>query len=64
MIRMNLSTFFSFLKWIHLKLYKTVVTAIQGLIDAADEQLYKRENSVDSNKVMVQHFYYGDCDTN
>lgn len=28
-----------------------VVTAIQGLIDAADEQLYKRDNSQDENKV-------------
>lgn len=29
----------------------TVVTAIQGLIDAADEQLMKREISVDLSKV-------------
>lgn len=28
-----------------------VVTAIQGLIDAADEQLNKRENSEDLSKV-------------
>lgn len=32
-------------------LYEIVVTAIQGLIDAADEQLNKRENSEDLSKV-------------
>ncbi|XP_031620554.1 nucleomorphin isoform X4 [Contarinia nasturtii] len=32
------------------KQHDTIVTAIQGLIDAADEQLNKRENSEDSNK--------------
>lgn len=31
-----------------------VVTAIQGLIDAADEQLYKRDNSQDENKVSTE----------
>lgn len=34
---------------------KIVVTAIQGLIDAADEQLNKRENSMDLNKVSHTH---------
>lgn len=35
----------------HLKIKQIVVTAIQGLIDAADEQLNKRENSEEFNKV-------------
>lgn len=34
---------------------KIVVTAIQGLIDAADEQLNKRENSMDLSKVSHTH---------
>lgn len=37
------------------KNFETVVTAIQGLIDAADEQLNKRENSTDLSKVSLTH---------
>lgn len=36
----------------------TVVTAIQGLIDAADEQLNKRENSEDLSKVSKIAFIH------
>lgn len=37
------------MSWTHIRL--VVVTAIQGLIDAADEQLYKRDQ--DENKVSI-----------
>lgn len=40
-----------------IRLCHTVVTAIQGLIDAADEQLMKRENSEDLSKVSISQSY-------
>lgn len=40
-----------------LKTIRIVVTAIQGLIDAADEQLMKRENSEDLSKVSISQSY-------
>lgn len=35
-------------------IFESVVTAIQGLIDAADEQLHKRENTMDLSKVRIE----------
>lgn len=36
-------------KWLHI-----VITAIQGLIDAADEQIKRREAANDQNKVSTR----------
>lgn len=65
LIRMNLRIFLlfqiiSFHMWFTSKLYEIVVTAIQGLIDAADEQLSKRGNSEDLSKVSTFAFIHYD----